>query len=347
MNTVFMEGSVMELEATYKRALSAYPKRWREEQGDEFVGVLLDVARSESRTSPTTSELANILGNGLMARALELVGHINRRRRDALAFTATVLATYLAVTMMLLGESGPWVRSATLRWRPTGQGFSDHFLPLGPFTTAASLVYLILLAACVSTVLRRTALRRSLFLSAAATAPLVSLAGALTNTVAPPLHTMLAISLLAVGALAGNPASTASRGIMLSGAAVIFTCGGLTLAVSRLSAGGAFFFYNPLSVASVDAHTLTLATAVLMTVAALIVTSGARLLPATVALVVLVFPQLARLWFGLPDSHGHTYMTAYTGLWQESGPVAAAAVTAGVITALLLRAFRSRIISTA
>ncbi|WP_104103850.1 hypothetical protein [Arthrobacter sp. 08Y14] len=337
-----MNTSTSELEITYQRALSAYPRRWREEQGDEFIGVLLDVARSEHRSTPTASELLNIVGSGLMARAMHLLGRVSRTRRSVLAFTATVLTFYLAVTMMLLGEWGPWVRPGTLRWRPTGQGFTEQALPLGPFTTGASLIYLLLIAAFICTLLQRTALRRSLFLSAAAGAPLVSLAGQLTGTLAPPLHTMLTLSFLAIVALAGTPAATRPGRVLLTAAAVCFTSGGAALAVFRLSGEQALFFYNPLSVAAVDAHTLTLAATALMLAVAVLLLSTTRQLPWTTIVVVLFAPAIALLWSGPLAGYALVLPPGQSGLWQWNTPLLISALSAGAITALILRPFKKK-----
>lgn len=337
-----MNTSASELEITYQRALFAYPRRWREERGDEFIGVLLDVARSEHRSAPTASELLNIVGSGLAARALQLLGRVSRTRRSVLAFTATVLTFYLAVTMMLLGEWGPWVRPGSLRWRPTGQGFTEQVLPLGPFSTGASLVYLLLIAAFVCTLLQRTALSRSLFLGAAAGAPLVSLFGQLTGTLAPPLHTMLTISFLAVLAMAGTPAVTRPGRVMLAAAAGCFTSAGVALAVFQLSGEQALFFYNPLSVAPVDAHTLTQAAAASMLVVAVLLLSSTRQLPWTTGVVVMVTPAIALLWGGPLLGYALVLPPGQSGLWQWSMPLLLFALSAGAITALVLRPFKKK-----
>lgn len=293
-----MNSSTSGLEAAYNRALGAYPRRWRREQGGELIGVLLEVARSEHRTKPTAAELANLVGNGLAARALDLLGQVGRQRRNGIAFAATVLATYLALTLTLLGEWGPWVRPGTLRWRPTGEGFGEAFLSLGPFTTGAAAVYLVLIAGFAATVAGRGALRRTLYLSAAAAAPLIPLCGALTGVLAPPFVPMLVLSALALLALIGDPAATASHSMLLVAVTAGASLSGLMLAASRLTGGAALFFYDASSVVAVDARSLALAAAALMLAVGMVLASGPRLIPWTVGLAVAAAPLLVRLWFG-------------------------------------------------
>ncbi|MCQ1994286.1 hypothetical protein [Arthrobacter sp. zg-Y1171] len=293
-----MNGGASKLEATYTRALGAYPRRWRREQGEELIGVLLYVARSEHRTKATPAELLNLVGNGLATRGLELLGSVGRRRRNGIAFTATVLATYLALTLTLLGEWGPWVRPGTLRWRPTGEGFGEAFLAAGPFTTAAAAVYLALLAGFVAALAGRHSLRRTLHLSAAVAAPLIPLSGAVAGILAPPLTPMLVLSGLALLALIGNPAASASRHVLLGAVTAGVSLAGLWLAVSRLSGGAALFFYDAASVLAVDARSLTLAAAALMLAVGMVLVSGSRTIPWTAGLAVASAPLLVRLWSG-------------------------------------------------
>ena len=293
-----MSRSSSTLEATYARALGAYPRRWRREQGEELIGVLLSVAVSEHRTKATRAELFNLVANGLATRGLELLGSVGRQRRDGIAFTATVLATYLALTLTLLGEWGPWVRPGSLHWRPTGAGFGETFLSIGPFTTAAAAVYLALLAGFVTALTGRHALRRALHLGAAVAAPLIPLSGAVTGILAPPLAPMLVLSGLALLALAGNPAATFARRVQLAAATAGVAAVGLLLAVRRLTGGAALFFYDAASGLAVDARTLTLAAAALMLTLGMVLVSGPRAAPWTSGLAIAAVPLLVPLWVG-------------------------------------------------
>ena len=56
-----------DLEATYRRALGWYPKRWRAENEDAVVGTLLDQAEDEKRLRPTRGELPDLRKTGLLA----------------------------------------------------------------------------------------------------------------------------------------------------------------------------------------------------------------------------------------------------------------------------------------
>lgn len=146
------------MEETYRAAVRAsYPRQWRAESGEELIGVFLDVAAAERRNRVTVLDLANIFVSGTAARFLLIVGKVEPRARDRVSTLATMLGTSMAVLMLLLGEWGPWVRAGSLRWRPTGAGFSERLVELGPFVTLSAATYIVWIAVFVATVLQRSA----------------------------------------------------------------------------------------------------------------------------------------------------------------------------------------------
>lgn len=149
-----MSVEVSPLEHSYRRALKAYPRQWRARYGEEFIGVLLDVAESQHRIRPTKSELLGVVFHGFTARVVQILARIApARRRDRVAAAATITITSLAAIMMVLGELGRW-----FRWN--SYTLADGLY--GPFTTAASSIYLLTFASFGATVLGRDGLRKLL-----------------------------------------------------------------------------------------------------------------------------------------------------------------------------------------
>ncbi|POH71664.1 hypothetical protein [Arthrobacter glacialis] len=188
------------LETTYRRTLLAYPASWRKQNEGEMVGVMLDLADQEQRTKPTVGELANLVGSGLATRCERLLGWVPASGRDRIACFSLIIASSLATIMLVLGELGRWFRFNSY---PPGPGL------FGPFTTPASLTYLLILGAFMAASLGWHAARRILLGLAILTAvsiPLISSAIGGVVTVGWP------VSAVFVGAsvlsLPGDPTNT-------------------------------------------------------------------------------------------------------------------------------------------
>lgn len=54
--------------ARYRRVLTLLPRAYREERGEEMLGVMLDAAQDEGRNGPTPAELLSVLGLSLRLR---------------------------------------------------------------------------------------------------------------------------------------------------------------------------------------------------------------------------------------------------------------------------------------
>lgn len=284
------------MEATYRRAVRAsYPRQWRAESGEELIGVFLDVAAAEQRTKATILDLANILFSGLTARFLVIVGKVAPQARDRVSALATMLGTSMAVMMLLLGEWGPWVRAGSLRWRPTGAGFSERLLELGPFVTLSAAAYVMWIAVFVATVLQRSAARRHLLVLAALASVLLPLCSWVAGVMAPPPIVSVVMALASVLALSGNATRTIHQLRLARWGTPLLATGLLAVTVAQLP-GQAIFFYNARSVVAVDSHSISYSLGMALVLGTAILAVPAIRRHWTLALSLLMLPVIAQLF---------------------------------------------------
>ena len=214
------------IEEQYRRALRAYPARWRARHGEEFLGVMLDVAAGEGRVEPTRSELLHMVLHGAVARVNQV---LPSPRRDRMAAVGYIAGTALALVMMVLGELGRW-----FRWN--SYNLVDH--PFGAFTTPAAILFILTIVAfgALATGRRTTAT----VLQTAAVAAGIALTVILAVTDPPiPVHPLVFAVFAVTGllTLAGNPVRTpALRKLVFIGAPAL---GVLLTFTSYLQGGGA------------------------------------------------------------------------------------------------------------
>ncbi|MFE4229956.1 hypothetical protein ACFRJ8_18940 [Arthrobacter sp. NPDC056886] len=195
----------------------------------------MDVARSQGRTRPRAKELANLLVNGLLARLMLIVGTIPLDRRVRVAAGATVVGAATAASMMVLGELGRW-----FRWNGyEGAGLFD------PFTTAASLIYLLSLTAFLATLLRHRRIRVTAHvLTTAACLALPAITDWTGTTVAPEWYVPTFFAAASVLSLLADPGLFVTRVSVMAWAAPALAVVA-TLAAYRRGAGAQDSFYNP------------------------------------------------------------------------------------------------------
>ncbi|MCC9204233.1 hypothetical protein [Arthrobacter sp. zg-Y769] len=214
------------MEERYRRALRAYPAGWRARHGEEFLGVLLDVAAGEGRGKPTRPELLQLALHGTVARVNQV---LPSRSRDRMAAIGAISGTALALVMMVLGEVGRW-----FRWN--SYNLVDN--PFGAFTTPAAIVFILTVAAFGA----RAAGRRTtaIVLQLASVAASIALTVFLGVTDPPiPVHPLVFAVFGVTGllTLSGDPIRTpVLRKVVLIGAPVLGVF--LTL-TSYLQGGGA------------------------------------------------------------------------------------------------------------
>ncbi|EIV92248.1 hypothetical protein [Frankia sp. QA3] len=212
------------LEVTYRRLLRCYPRRWRQEHGDEIVATLLDMADTDGRTRPSPGDVVDLVAHGLAARfgaSLGLVPSVVRHRVAVLALASVaVLSSGLFVVAELLPE--PF---------PTGEGYAPSTgLTFGPFVTVGAAVYPLPVSAFVAAwVGARRAARALSGLTCLATCAAV-LVARWTDVERPQLYLLVVLCLLAAMAGGGMP-TTVRRRDLLAAAALC----GLLLAVAAAS----------------------------------------------------------------------------------------------------------------
>lgn len=230
-----MKESASLLEVSYRRALLAYPASWRSRNGEEMMGVLLDSAEREHRNMATAQELLALVGSGLATRCEQILPRVPAAARDRVSCMSLTVAAALAAIMLVLGELGRWFRFNS--YAP-GPGL------FGPFTTPASLTYLLILAAFTAAVSGFNGWRR-IFLGvvvlAAAAIPLISV---LTDGI---VDVGWPVSVVFIGAavlgLVGDPTHTEKlRHVLTYGAPLSALAFGFT---SYLQGGGAQKWFYP------------------------------------------------------------------------------------------------------
>lgn len=141
------------LEHSYEQLLRFYPASWRVRHGDELIGVMLDVAHSQGRTRASFSDWWDAAVHGMALRVSRVLHKIPRVRRDRLAATGVFVGTSCALVMMGLGEIGRW-----FRWN----SYTLLDQPFGPFTTPASVVFLLVIAGFLAVLFGRQHLAKAL-----------------------------------------------------------------------------------------------------------------------------------------------------------------------------------------
>lgn len=151
------------LEARCRRLLSCYPRRWRERHEDELVGVLLEAAEAEGRTTIGLATSLDLVGHGLEERLDAILRRFPERARRRTASSALVVAAGLSL-LLLVGE----VVSA--RARPPAEEIEQlgDFFSSGPFMTIGVGLYLAFLTSALLVVWARPGPARVLLLAATA-----------------------------------------------------------------------------------------------------------------------------------------------------------------------------------
>ncbi len=226
------------LERRYRLALTFYPSSWRREHGDELLGVLMDAAEDQHRVKPGAREIINLGFSGLLARIMLVVGCIPVHRRSRIAVGATIIGSAAAATMMVLGEVGRWFRYGS---------YGADVMLFGPFTTTASLVYLLCLCAFLATMLRMPAVRVAAHLLTVAAAITLPLATIWTHTVvAADWYIPAFFAVAATLALLGDPNGPVGATALMRWSAPALAAG-VTFVAYRHGAGARMTFYSDYS----------------------------------------------------------------------------------------------------
>lgn len=219
------------LEVAYRRLLTCYPRRWRQEHGDELVATLLDVADADGQSRPSLRDVADLVAHGLAARfgaSLGLVPSAVRYRITVLALASVVM---LSCGLFVVAEVLPEPYTARGGYMPgTGMTF-------GPFVTVGAAVYPFPVAAFVAALLgARRAARALLGLTCLAVCAAV-LVAAWTDVERPQLYLLVVLCLLAAMSAAGVAGAGAAAAVRRRDLIVAAALVGLFLAVAAAYSG--------------------------------------------------------------------------------------------------------------
>jgi len=147
---------VSTLENAYRRAMQWYPHRWREENADALVALMLEVADAEGRTSASAADLRNLRVNGLRARFAPLARLFPANARDRASGIALGLGLGMALTVLVIQEWAPWARPM---WE------AESAPTVGPFHGWGGVLYCAWVAAAVFALARLNTVARLLLMA--------------------------------------------------------------------------------------------------------------------------------------------------------------------------------------
>lgn len=97
-----------ELDTAYRRAMRWYPHRWRKENADALVALMLEVAEAEARSTPSGADLRNLRLNGLRTRLAPMIRLFPANARDRASGIAMGFGLGMALTVLVIQEWAPW-----------------------------------------------------------------------------------------------------------------------------------------------------------------------------------------------------------------------------------------------
>jgi hypothetical protein len=127
-------------EARYARLMKAYPKRYRDERGEEILATLLDTSPDDASRPPLRDAL-DIVCHGLQRRLGLTSERFGGRVLEIAAMPGLAMGAAFAVFLFIWGE-----------WIPVSKHFAVY-IGSGPFLTIGPIIYLVwLLGAAASLV---------------------------------------------------------------------------------------------------------------------------------------------------------------------------------------------------
>jgi len=206
-----------ELEQRYRRALSWYPRRWRDANEDAVVGTLLDVADESGERTPSKSDLRSLRLHGLAAHFTFLGRILTPAIRDRVS--AIALGTGFALSAWAAFFEVANARGLDRFSSLSGHGTATTF---GPFVSLGIILYLTWLIAFTTSFLGRPWLLRLLLV---ATIPAAIVARVVSEQLGmnlfPSTTTVLLLEMFALLALLGTPRPTARWRIWIGLSAVV------------------------------------------------------------------------------------------------------------------------------
>jgi hypothetical protein len=124
------------LERRYRRLLRCYPRSWREHREEEVIGLLMEQAIAEQRSTVGARTAIDLIGHGIEARLDTALGWLPWRLREQIATAALVVVAGLSL-LMLVGEIiAAYIRTAS------GEVVNYSYFSSGPFLSVGVGLYL-------------------------------------------------------------------------------------------------------------------------------------------------------------------------------------------------------------
>lgn len=186
-----MTASGGRLERDYRRLLRCYPRSWRERREEEVVGLLMELAAVERRSTVGARTAIDLVGHGVEARLDGALRWLPWRLREQIA--AVALMVVAGLSLLLLGGE---IIAAQVR-TASGEVFNYGYFTSGPFLTIGVVVYVGYIAAAVLCVSGRAGLARLAVLSTTAFAAFLHV-----DLGVPQPQLLIVVPLFMLGALA-------------------------------------------------------------------------------------------------------------------------------------------------
>ena len=142
------------LERRYRRLLRCYPRSWREHREEEVVGLLMEQAAAEQRSTVGVRTAVDLIGHGIEARLDTALSWLPWRLREQIAIAALVVVAGLSL-LMLVGE----IIAAQIR-TASGEVLNYSYFTSGPFLSIGVVMYIGYMTAAVLCVAGRPGLAR-------------------------------------------------------------------------------------------------------------------------------------------------------------------------------------------
>lgn len=225
------------MSALYRGVLSCYPRWWREQRGDEVLGVLQESADQRGHDDPR--DLLNLAVHGIRLR-LGPAGAAGPGRQvlDRVSVVAMALLSTVCVTLLVFGEWAPWDPQSSFGHTPIGN------------LTTGSISYLAGLLALVAAVAGRSTLARGLAAFATVSA-LVMMAPPVDQLIMdqgfarPPGIHLLYVAALGGLASLGTPRPPRDSRALLALMAAVPTGAALFLTARSLGHESWFYYRSP------------------------------------------------------------------------------------------------------
>ncbi len=215
-------------ERRYRWAIRAYSRGWRDRNGEELLGVLLDVSADEDRRVSRRRDLVDVVVHGMVERCSPVGRLLPTATRDRIATLALASGSALSLVLFVLVEWAPGQVPLQTAYATASGPAAGSFLTLGP------LVYVGWALTLAAGLLGNARMVRALAVGTVVCTLALPLVGRITGYHRPVLHELAALTLF--GVLAGGVSPYGSSGrprpLRLAAVTITLTCA-LSVTVAR------------------------------------------------------------------------------------------------------------------